>query len=170
MPTEVHLTIVFAALAVLGLPRNALASRSGRFVQTARRYRIVQINAGVRLLIAEDPTPDDLRDPLAHFGQPGTAHQFEPSRACTMRSTLVETAVPTTAPAPPHRSGCCPALLRRSGPAHGRNRRGPVSHRVVSGDRSCRHVFCRDSMELPGSTLASPRLPCVVAIPLAAAE
>ena len=32
-----------------------------RFVRTARRYRTVQIRAGLQILTAEDPLPDDLR-------------------------------------------------------------------------------------------------------------
>ncbi len=36
-----------------------------KFVQTARRYRTVQIRAGSHILTAEDPLPDDLRDALA---------------------------------------------------------------------------------------------------------
>ena len=36
-----------------------------RFVQTARRYRTVEIRAGQHLLTAEDPLPTDLRDALA---------------------------------------------------------------------------------------------------------
>jgi hypothetical protein len=71
---EAHLTIVFAALAVSRL----IEARSGwsirRVVQTARRYRTVQIHVGGRLLTAADPVPDELRDALARVTSSGTAH------------------------------------------------------------------------------------------------
>jgi hypothetical protein len=71
---EAHLTIVFAALAVSRL----IEARSGwsirRVVQTARRYRTVQIHAGARLLTAADPVPDELRDALTSISSPRSAH------------------------------------------------------------------------------------------------
>jgi hypothetical protein len=43
-------------------------------VQTARRYRTVQIQAAGQLLTAADPIPDDLRDALEHINGPDDAH------------------------------------------------------------------------------------------------
>ena len=45
-----------------------------KFVQTARRYRTVQIRAGSQQLTAEDPIPDDLRDALARITGTNGAH------------------------------------------------------------------------------------------------
>ncbi len=71
---EAHLTIVFAALAVSRLVEDRTGWSIRRFVQTARRYRTVQIHAGGRLLTAADPIPDDLRDALDRIGRPGSTH------------------------------------------------------------------------------------------------
>jgi hypothetical protein len=71
---EAHLTIVFAALAVSRLVEDRTGWSIRRFVQTARRYRTVQIYAGGRLLTAADPVPDDLQDILMRIGRPGGAH------------------------------------------------------------------------------------------------
>jgi hypothetical protein len=64
---EAHLAVVFAALAVT----HEIESRTGwsikRFVQTARRYRTVQIRASGHVLTAEEPLPTDLRDALAQI-------------------------------------------------------------------------------------------------------
>jgi transposase len=64
---EAHLAVVFAALAVT----HEIESKTGwsikRFVQTARRYRTVQIRAGGHVLTAEEPLPTDLRDALAQI-------------------------------------------------------------------------------------------------------
>jgi transposase len=64
---DAHLAIVFAALAVT----RVIEARTGwsikRFVQTARRYRTVQIRAGSQILTAENPLPPDLRDALAQI-------------------------------------------------------------------------------------------------------
>jgi hypothetical protein len=61
---EAHLTIVFAALAV----SRWIEARTGwsirKFVKTARRYRIIQIQAGRQTITAADPLPDDLRQAL----------------------------------------------------------------------------------------------------------
>src|SRR6516162_6777064 len=61
---EAHLTIVFAALAV----SRWIEARTGwsirKFVKTARRYRIIQIQAGRQTITAADPAPDDLRQAL----------------------------------------------------------------------------------------------------------
>jgi hypothetical protein len=63
---ELHLTIVFAALAA-GESRTAQAGRSARFVGTARRYRTIEIQAGPRTITAADPIPDELREALDLF-------------------------------------------------------------------------------------------------------
>jgi transposase len=64
---EAHLAVVFAALVVT----HEIESKTGwsikRFVQTARRYRTVQIRAGGHVLTAEEPLPTDLRDALAQI-------------------------------------------------------------------------------------------------------
>jgi hypothetical protein len=71
---EAHLTIVFAALAVSRLVEDHTGWSIRRFVQTARRYRTVQIHAGGRLLTAADPLPDQLQQALARINGPGPAH------------------------------------------------------------------------------------------------
>lgn len=71
---EAHLTIVFAALAVSRLVEDRTGWSIRRFVQTARRYRTVQIHAGGRLLTAADPIPEDLQDALTRIDRPGGAH------------------------------------------------------------------------------------------------
>jgi hypothetical protein len=62
---EAHLTIVFAALAVSRYVEDRTGWSIRRFVQTARRYRTIQIRAGQQTLTAEEPLPTDLRDALA---------------------------------------------------------------------------------------------------------
>ena len=62
---EAHLTIVFAALAVTRFIEYRTSWSIRKFVRTARRYRTVQIRAGLHTLTAEDPLPPDLRDTLA---------------------------------------------------------------------------------------------------------
>lgn len=64
---EAHLSVVFAALAVTRYVEAATGWSIKRFVQTARRYRSVQIRAGQHLLTAEDALPDDLRTALAQI-------------------------------------------------------------------------------------------------------
>lgn len=71
---EGQLTIVFAALAVSRLVEDRTGWSIRRFVQTARRYRTVQIHAGGRLLTAADPIPDDLQGTLTRIDRPGGAH------------------------------------------------------------------------------------------------
>jgi hypothetical protein len=61
---EGHLTIVFAALAVSHWIEHQTGWTIKKFVQSARRYRTVQIRAGRQTLTAADPLPDDLRDAL----------------------------------------------------------------------------------------------------------
>ena len=62
---DAHLAVVFAALAVT----HEIETRTGwsikRFVQTARRYRTINIRTGAHVLTAEEPLPDDLRAALA---------------------------------------------------------------------------------------------------------
>jgi hypothetical protein len=62
---EAHLAVVFAALAVIHEIEHKTGWSIKKFVQTARRYRTVQIRAGENLLTAEEPLPNDLRDALA---------------------------------------------------------------------------------------------------------
>jgi transposase len=62
---DAHINVVFAALAVTRFIEARTDWSIKKFVQTARRYRTVQIRAGSHILTAEDPLPDDLRDALA---------------------------------------------------------------------------------------------------------
>ncbi len=71
---EAHLTIVFAALAASRLVEDRTGWSIRRFVQTARRYRTVQIHAGDQLLTAADPIPDGLQHALTRIGRPGSTH------------------------------------------------------------------------------------------------
>lgn len=64
---DAHINIVFAALAITRLIEARTGWSIKKFVQTARRYRTVQIRAGTHLLTAEDPIPTDLRDALAQI-------------------------------------------------------------------------------------------------------
>ena len=65
---------MFAAVAVSWLVENRTGWSIRRFVQTARRYRTVQIHAGAQLLTAHDSVPDDLRDALARISAIDGAH------------------------------------------------------------------------------------------------
>ncbi len=58
---EAHLTIVFAALAVSRWIENQTGWSIRKFVRTARRYRIIEIQAGPHTITAAYPLPDDLR-------------------------------------------------------------------------------------------------------------
>jgi len=62
---DAHLTIVFAALAVTHYIEAKTGWSIKKFVQTARRYRTIDIRAGQHVLTAEDPIPTELRDALA---------------------------------------------------------------------------------------------------------
>ena len=62
---DAHLTIVFAALAVSRFIEAGTGWSIKKFVQTARRYRTIEIRAGQHILTAEDPLPADLREILA---------------------------------------------------------------------------------------------------------
>src|SRR3954451_7045418 len=61
---EAHLTIVFAALAVSRWIENRTGWSIKKFVKTARRYRTIEVRAGVHTLTAADPPPHDLRRAL----------------------------------------------------------------------------------------------------------
>jgi Transposase DDE domain len=61
---EAHLTIVFAALAVIRWIEQQTGWSIRKFVKTARRCRTIEIQAGDHTLTAADPIPDDLRAAL----------------------------------------------------------------------------------------------------------
>jgi hypothetical protein len=61
---DAHLTIVFAALAVGRRIEHHTGWSIRKFVKTARRYRIIQIQAGPHVITAADPLPGDLREAL----------------------------------------------------------------------------------------------------------
>jgi len=61
---EAHLSIVFAALAVSRWIEQTTGWSIRKFVRTARRYRTIQIQAGIHTVTAADPLPDDLRHAL----------------------------------------------------------------------------------------------------------
>jgi len=70
---EAHLTIVFAALAVGRWIEHQTGWSIRKFVKTARRYRVIQIQAGSHTFTAADPIPADLRQALDQIhGQTGT--------------------------------------------------------------------------------------------------
>jgi transposase len=73
-PIEAHLTIVLAALAV----SRWIEARTGwsirKFVKTARRYKTIDIQAGIHTFAAADPLPDDLRDALDRVHHDLSAH------------------------------------------------------------------------------------------------
>ena len=73
-PIEAHLTIVLAALAV----SRWIEARTGwsirKFVKTARRYKTIDIQAGIHTFTAADPLPDDLRDALDRVHHDLSAH------------------------------------------------------------------------------------------------
>jgi hypothetical protein len=45
-----------------------------KFVQTARRYRTIEIQTGAHTITAADPLPDDLRDALNAINNSSHAH------------------------------------------------------------------------------------------------
>jgi hypothetical protein len=55
---------VFAALAVSRWIEHQTGWSIRKFVKTARRYRIVLIQAGPHVITAADPLPDDLRQAI----------------------------------------------------------------------------------------------------------
>jgi len=73
-PIEAHLTIVLAALAV----SRWIEARTGwsirKFVKTARRYKTIDIQAGIHTFTADDPLPGDLRDALDRVHHDLSAH------------------------------------------------------------------------------------------------
>jgi hypothetical protein len=71
---DAHLSVVFAALAVTRLIESRTSWSIKKFVQTARRYRTVEIRAGQHTLTAEDPLPDELRHALASITRSTRAH------------------------------------------------------------------------------------------------
>jgi hypothetical protein len=71
---EAHLTIVFAALAVSRWIEAQTGRSIRRFVRTARRYRVIEIQAGDHTVIAADPLPEDLRAALDAIDRHETAH------------------------------------------------------------------------------------------------
>ncbi len=71
---EAHLTIVFAALAVSRWIENQTGWSIRKFVRTARRYRIIEIQAGPHAITAADPLPDDLRETLDRIHGRTSAH------------------------------------------------------------------------------------------------
>jgi len=58
---DAHLTIVFTALAVSRWIERQTGSSIRKFVKTARRYRIIQIQAGPHTITAADPILEELR-------------------------------------------------------------------------------------------------------------
>jgi hypothetical protein len=71
---EAHLTIVLAALAVSRWIEDQTGWFIRKFVQTARRYRAIQIQTGAHTITAADPLPDDLRDALNAINESRRAH------------------------------------------------------------------------------------------------
>jgi hypothetical protein len=61
---EAHLTMVFAALAVSRWIENQTGWSIRKFVKTASRYRIFQIQAGPHVIAAADPLPNEIRQAL----------------------------------------------------------------------------------------------------------
>jgi hypothetical protein len=58
---EAHLTIVFAALAVSRWIEQVTGWSVKKFVRTARRCRIIEIQVGPHTITAAESLPDDLR-------------------------------------------------------------------------------------------------------------
>ncbi|MBR7828489.1 hypothetical protein KDK95_19415 [Actinospica sp. MGRD01-02] len=69
---EAHLTIVFAALAVGCFIKERTGWSIRRFIQTARRYRTIETQAGTHTITAADPLPDDLAQALDHIHRTDT--------------------------------------------------------------------------------------------------
>jgi hypothetical protein len=62
---------VFAALAVSRWIEAKTSWSIRKFVKTARRYRIIQIQAGRQTITAADPLSDDLRQALQAIKRAG---------------------------------------------------------------------------------------------------
>jgi hypothetical protein len=71
---EAHLTIVLAALAVSRWIEAKTGWSIRKFTRTARRYRVIEIQAGKHTVTAADPLPEDLRAALAAIHHHETAH------------------------------------------------------------------------------------------------
>jgi hypothetical protein len=71
---EAHLTIVLAALAVSRWIETQTGWSIRKFVRTARRYRVIEIQAGGHTITAADPLPQDLHDALHAIHNHETAH------------------------------------------------------------------------------------------------
>jgi transposase len=71
---EAHLTIVFAALAVSRWIEAQTGWSITKFTRTARRYRVIEIQAGAHTVTAADPLPEDLRAALDAIHRHETAH------------------------------------------------------------------------------------------------
>ena len=71
---EAHLSIVFAALAVSRWIEHQTSWSIRKFVETARRCRTIQIQAGGHTITAADPLPGDLRHALARIHSYSSAH------------------------------------------------------------------------------------------------
>jgi hypothetical protein len=69
---EAHLNIVFAALALTRWVEATTGCSIRRFVQTARRYRTITVQAGQHTITAADPASADLQTALdLIYGQQG---------------------------------------------------------------------------------------------------
>jgi len=66
---EAHLTIVFAALAVVRWLEATTGVSIKQLVKTLRRYRTIDIQAGDQIVTAEDPLPDDVIELLDRIHQ-----------------------------------------------------------------------------------------------------
>jgi transposase len=70
---EAHLSVVFAALAVSRWTEARTGWSIKKFVRTARRYRIIEIQAGDHTITAADPLPNDLREALTKISNASQA-------------------------------------------------------------------------------------------------
>lgn len=71
---DAHLAIVFAALAVTHRIQTQTGWSISKFVKTARRCRIITIQAGNHTLTAADPIPHDLQIAINAIYRPPGAH------------------------------------------------------------------------------------------------
>jgi hypothetical protein len=71
---EAHLTIVLAALAVSRWIETKTGWSIKKFVRTARRYRVVEIQAGKHVVTAADPLPENLHAALDAIHRDQPAH------------------------------------------------------------------------------------------------
>jgi hypothetical protein len=76
---DVHLTVVFAALAVTHRIEHQTGWSMKKLVRTARRYRTMHVRAGQQILTAADPYPRTSTKP-----SPRSTHQT----VCTKLSQL----------------------------------------------------------------------------------